>query len=190
VLRRLDGLGWLFTLPGASYLLHVRRAGLVRLRPIDRARVSKPCAERRARATTDGTSMSFLLAFLGALAAFLTICAIIYTYARHRLFPRLLKAGEAWAADHIGASFLKQVGIDPAHIDGDTFEACPVCHRSFTPKLEWVHICEEHGRCEGCPLVLDQMEAMEREQGLAAMSPFEIAELQRLRDLFPMEKRS
>ena len=128
--------------------------------------------------------MIFLLAFLGALVAFLTICALVYTYVRHRLFPRL----EVWVTKQAGASLLKQSGIDPP-----PFGACPTCRGAFraieVPTIVNVNVCEEHGRCDGCPLVLDQYEAIAREQGLETMEPFEIAELERLRLRFPMEKR-
>ena len=125
------------------------------------------------------TSTIFGVSFLGALFAIVASLLLVYTYVTLRLVPRL-KRGLREFVEEIGpqavferanldpVEAMQQLGLSPAEAaaafaqQGGTAGAARI-----------VFTCEDHGRCVGCPKVLEQFEAIIRHQGEASFDELE-----------------
>lgn len=125
--------------------------------------------------------MIFAVSFLGALFAILTSLLIVYSYVVLRLIPRLKKSLHAFIAEVGPRALFERSGVDPAQmmrdlgIDvihpsrGAKADAAPPAPRS----VRVVFTCEDHGRCDGCPRVLAQFEAIIKHQGAESFDEVE-----------------
>ncbi len=120
--------------------------------------------------------MTFLLAFLGSLFALIVAILIVYTYVTVFLARRIKRWFES--------DEFRQVFSAAANAPGSPFATGMVEMRAVPqppgPIAFVVNICEEHGRCSGCPSVLRQYLAVVEHQGLDDMEPAELGELARM----------
>lgn len=135
--------------------------------------------------------MIFAVSFFGALFAILVALLIVYTYVVLCLIPRLKKSLHAFIAEVGPRALFERSGVDPAQMMRDL--GIDVIHPLRRAKADAappasssarvVFTCEDHGRCDGCPKVLAQFEAIIEHQGEASFDEVERQCYAQLRDL-------
>lgn len=127
--------------------------------------------------------MSFLLAFLGSFVALLVALALVYTYLHLRLAKRFVQWFEREGSKAVAVQ--AAADNDPAGMVNMMRNAareqawCMICERPMgepqpgDPYAVLVHTCEVHGRCTGCPWVLEHMES------IASIPGFELNDMER-----------
>ena len=114
--------------------------------------------------------MIFVVAFLGSLFAILVSLLIVYSYLMLRLVPRIKRGmGE----------FIEKSGAPPSTAaNPDAFmRQLDITGRGAA---RVVFTCEDHGRCDGCPKILAQFEAIIRHQGIDTFDDVEIQSYEQL----------
>ena len=110
------------------------------------------------------TSTIFGVSFLATLFAILCAGLLVYTYTALWFIPKLrrglpavveamaqgARTGEEWVASMLAS------------------QKTPT-----SPAMRIIFTCEDHGRCDGCPRVLAQFEAIIRHQGEASFDEVE-----------------
>jgi len=129
--------------------------------------------------------MTFLVSFLGALFAILASLLIVYTYVKHRLIPKFMHGLRELVAEIGPRAVFDRANIDPAEAMRQ-FDVSPEAAAAFAPRppgaIRVIFTCEDHGRCDGCPKVLAQFEAIIRHQGEASFDEVEKKCYAQLRD--------
>jgi hypothetical protein len=118
------------------------------------------------------TSAAFAVAFLGALFAILAALLVVYTYVVLRLLPKLKRGLREMGAE-LGPSVVgtsREEAEAWAMVDAvaaDTAQRKAASSEMLVEKkaARVIFVCEDHGRCGGCPKVLAQFEAIIRHQG-------------------------
>ena len=120
---------------------------------------------------TDG--MTFVISFLGALFAILVALLVIYTYVTLRLIPRFTRGLRDFVQEIGPKAVFERANMDPAEamrqLGVSPMEAVAAIARqpgaASSAAVRVIYTCEDHGRCDGCPKVLAQFEAIIRHQG-------------------------
>jgi len=115
--------------------------------------------------------MIFLVSFLGALFAILASLLLVYTYVMLRLLPKLKHGLHELVAEIGPQAVFDRANIDPAEAMRQ-LGVSPVVPRP-PGAIRVIYTCEDHGRCDGCPKVLAQFEAIVRHQGEASFDEVE-----------------
>lgn len=124
--------------------------------------------------------MIFVVSFLGALFAILVSLLVVYTYVMLRLVPKLTRGLRSFVQEVGPKAVFERANLDPAEamrqLGVTPAEAAAVIARQRTDTtaasafgapaaVRVIYTCEDHGRCDGCPKVLAQFEAIVRHQG-------------------------
>lgn len=110
--------------------------------------------------------MIFAVSFLGALFAILVALLIVYTYVMLRLLPRIKKGLREFVEEMGPRALFERADVEPQALMRE-MGIDVVAPRGESPSsvVRVIYTCEDHGRCEGCPRVLAQFEAIIRHQG-------------------------
>lgn len=115
--------------------------------------------------------MIFLVSFLGALFAIFVALLIVYTYVKHRLIPRIKDGFREFVAEVGPSAVFENAKLDPIEamrqFGVSSAEAAVAIAKqsAASSATRMIYMCEDHGRCAGCPKVLAQFEAIIRHQG-------------------------
>jgi hypothetical protein len=144
--------------------------------------------------------MIFAVAFLGSLFAILAALLVVYTYVMLRLIPRFMQ-GISKLVKEIGpkavferanldpVEAMRELGLSPAAAAASIAVAKDEIDRRLgKASIRVVFTCEDHGRCDGCPKVLAQFEAIVRHQGAQSFDEVERKCYEQLAAKFPRSK--
>lgn len=130
--------------------------------------------------------MIFGVAFLGALFAILASLLIVYTYVMLRLVPRIKKGLYEFVEEIGPRALFDRSGVDPQEALRE-LGIDVVAPRSDVQSKQTVRVvftCEDHGRCDGCPRIFAQFEAIVRHQGAESFDELERGCYEQLREQF------
>lgn len=110
------------------------------------------------------TSTIFGVSFLGALFAIVASLLLVYTYVMLRLIPKIKRSLREFVEEIGPKAVFERANLDPLEV----MQELGISPPKIEPSAGAVRIsftCEDHGRCDGCPKVLAQFEAIIRHQG-------------------------
>jgi hypothetical protein len=123
------------------------------------------------------TGSIFVVSFLGALFALLVALLVVYTYVTLRLVPRLSKGLHNFVQEVGPKAVFERANMDPVEalrqLGMSPTEAAVAIAKQQPTAMRVIYTCEDHGRCDGCPKVLAQFEAIIRHQGEASFDEVE-----------------
>lgn len=144
--------------------------------------------------------MIFAVAFLGCFFAILASLLVVYTYVMLRLIPRLMQ-GISKFVEEVGpkavferanldpVEAMRELGLSPAAAAASIAGAKDEIDRQRgKASVRVIFTCEDHGRCDGCPRVLAQFEAIVRHQGAQSFDEVERKCYAQLSEKYPRSK--
>ncbi len=120
------------------------------------------------------TGTIFAVSFLGALFAIVVALLCVYTYVTLRLIPRIKQGFREFVEDIGPKALFERANVDPAELmeelDISPAEALAALKKRglddpTVGNVRIIFTCEDHGRCDGCPKVLAQFDAIIKHQG-------------------------
>lgn len=128
------------------------------------------------------TSTIFGVSFLGALFAIVASLLLVYTYVTLRLIPKI-KRGLREFVEEIGPkAMFERANLDPLEVMQE-FGISPPKIEPSAAAVRIIFTCVDHGRCDGCPKVLAQFEAIIQHQGESSFDEVERKCYAQLREL-------
>ena len=131
------------------------------------------------------TSTIFGVSFLGALFAIVASLLLVYTYVTLRLIPKIKRSFREFVEEIGPRAVFECANLDPLEVMqefGISPAAEAVIEQRSAAAVRIIFTCEDHGRCDGCPKVLAQFEAIIRHQGEGSFDEVERKCYAQLRD--------
>jgi len=129
------------------------------------------------------TSTIFGVSFLGALFAIVVALLLVYTYVMLRLVPKLKRSFREFVEEIGPKAVFERANLDPLEVMQEFGIAPAEIEPRSAASVRIIFTCEDHGRCDGCPKVLAQFEAIIRHQGEGSFDEVERKCYAQLREL-------
>ena len=138
------------------------------------------------------TSTIFGVSFLGALFAILVALLVVYTYVTLRLIPKFKNSFREFVEEIGSKAVFERANLDPMEVMEQLGVTPAEAVAAFEQQqkhdsagaVRIIFTCEDHGRCVGCPKVLEQFDAIIRHQGEDSFDEVERKCYAHLRDQF------
>lgn len=128
------------------------------------------------------TSTIFGVSFLGALFAIVASLLLVYTYVMLRLVPKIKRSFREFVEEIGPKAMFERANLNPLEVMQE-LGISPAETKSSASAVRIIFTCEDHGRCDGCPKVLAQFEAIIRHQGEGSFDEVERKCYAQLREL-------